>query len=163
LGVWIAGALWLAFLFCIERVFESPLGNIGHHRGLAQVFLGLAVVLTFILIRVRKSYRLDQERRTGRMYALSDRRAIMWTPAHEKGGVHVITIRRGQLLQVMRLDFADGSGHATFRTDPPTFFTPHGAVVPIGFYDIPEVRYVADLVRRTLIVPVDKLESVDGA
>jgi hypothetical protein len=82
------------------------------------------------------------------VYALTDRRAIIWFPQRAAGGVEVHAIARGSVVSVHRLEYPDGSGDVrfTFRQAPMSFSAS-------GFAGVEDVRLVEELVRRTLIDP----------
>lgn len=91
-----------------------------------------------------------------RLYALTNRRAIVWLPARPRGAVRVVSIPRGKVRTVHRIEFPDGSGDVIFTTPgmavetEMTLDTPY--VVPAGFHGVADVRRVEEQVRRVLIV-----------
>jgi hypothetical protein len=78
------------------------------------------------------------------LYALTDSRAIIWSPSGR--GVTVSSVRRGRVKSVHRVEYADGSGSVFFNT-PIT--NPYG--VPSGFMEVHDARRVEALVRLHLI------------
>ena len=90
--------------------------------------------------------RWDERRKmTGQVYALTDRRAVIWAPA-KRSAVSVHTFQRGTIrAEVLhRVQYPDGSGDISFRVSYQE---------PSGFRGIAEVRRVEELIRRFLVVP----------
>jgi hypothetical protein len=83
-----------------------------------------------------------------KMYALTDRRAVIWVPQSDSGAVEVHTMARGTISSVSRLEYPDGSGDVNFLAA--------ASLSPFAkrFEGVPDVRRVEDLVRRTLIDPL---------
>jgi hypothetical protein len=82
------------------------------------------------------------------VYALTDRRAIIWLPRRDSSAVEVVAIARGSVTMVHRLEYPDGSGDVRF-----TYRLERMHFTDTGFVGIDDVRRVEDLVRRTLIDP----------
>jgi hypothetical protein len=81
-----------------------------------------------------------------KMYAVTDRRAVIWIPQSDSGAVEVHTMARGTIAMVNRLEYPDGSGDVNFLLV--AGLSPSG---PNRFEGVSEVRRVEDLARRTLI------------
>jgi hypothetical protein len=91
----------------------------------------------------------ERAKRSGMLYALTDRRAIIWVPDVAKGMVAVHSIPRGSLAQVHRLERPDGSGDVVFTFARGDLWWP----APSAFESVPDVRRVEEQVRRTLVDP----------
>lgn len=113
--------------------------------------------------------RVARSKRENTLYALTDRRAIIWAPAIAKGSVAVHTIPRGQVSRVHRIEFDDGTGDvvltyesgANWNWTVPTSFESGvnwNWTIPTSFEGIANVRRVEEQVRRTLVVPKDANE-----
>jgi len=91
--------------------------------------------------------RLMQRRQAEVCYAVTDRRAIFWNPEPRSDGVRVMSVRRGEIQRVVRVERPDGSGHLEFSPSAHVPYYPY----PNGFQHIPEVRRVEYIVRNNLI------------
>ena len=78
------------------------------------------------------------------LYALTDRRAILWLPSGRRA-VNVHTVRRGAITHIYRVEFPDGTGDVRWS---PLLMSEMG---PGGFSGIPDVRRVEELARRILL------------
>ena len=90
---------------------------------------------------------MNRRRRVaGRLYALTDSRAIIWEPLPKTDAVTVHTFPKGTIRgeHVRRLQFPDGSGDILFR---------NAYEVPKGFFGVADVRRVEELIRRFLLAP----------
>jgi hypothetical protein len=98
------------------------------------------------------SRRVERWKIVGQVYALTDRRAVIWVP-QAKSAISVNTFQRGTIrgTDLRRVQYPDGSGDVSFRNYPE----------PTGFLGIAEVRRVEELVRRFLVVPGQGPEHVD--
>ena len=84
-------------------------------------------------------------------YALTDRRAIIWTPGLF-GGVNVRSFAPRDLGRISRFERADGSGNLIFDEYSARNGQNGGSrTVSVGFMGIRDVRAVEDLLRKTLI------------
>lgn len=155
-GKFVAGVLIAIVLSVVggvswSRVYWNPLGEVsgplffGCCLGLVDFFLVLGLVWN------RFEKRSERARKANTLYALTDRRAIIWSPvpSPNRGAFRVDTIPRGGFAAVHRVEFPDGSGDVVFRdrvvgADFEVFSS-------LGFYGIAEVRRVEEQVRRTLI------------
>ncbi|HEX8203891.1 MAG TPA: hypothetical protein VF590_25675 [Isosphaeraceae bacterium] len=93
----------------------------------------------------------DSRRRSTRsVYALTDRRAISWTPAEfQPQAVAIHSLGRGRVGHIHRVEHPDGSGDVLFGPRPDGA----EAVARLGFRAIPEARRVEELARTILIDP----------
>ena len=80
-------------------------------------------------------------------FALTDRRAIIWTPL-DRRSTRVDSLQRGKIKDVHRVEDDDGAGSVHFHCPLPNDYS--GTQSFIGIAD---VRRVEELVRRFLIVP----------
>ncbi len=87
-------------------------------------------------------------------YALTEQRAIIWTPGWF-GGVEVRSFSPSGLGKMVRRDYTDGSGDLIFEEVVSVTRDSDGALrsqgTERGFLGIENVREVEDLVRRTLL------------
>ncbi len=116
----------------------------------ASAFVAVVVFVMVLLgLRDRSANRAAQR---PSVYALTDRRAIVWKPRPDGPGVGVFSFPRGTIRSVDRVENPDGSGDVLFG--------PHdfGSHRPTGFTDVAEVRRVEALARRLLL---DLPESPD--
>jgi hypothetical protein len=134
----------------VSLLVQNPSGPIGP-------FITFGVISGFVcLCLVLGLFGSWHQRRTERMkaaetfYALTDHRAIIWRPSYKKGAVEIHTMPRGKVVNVHRIEYADGHGDVIFshqRVGQDDF----GEWRPIGFEGVVEVRRVEELVRRTLL------------
>ncbi len=122
------------------------------------LFLGaFDILVIFTLVSVRRQKRSGSITRSRMIYALTDRRAILWSPepAPNLGAFKVVTIPRGGFSAVHRIEFDDGSGDIVFRER--VMGMDYEVFPPLGFFGVAEVRRVEEQIRRTLIVQDAKL------
>ena len=86
----------------------------------------------------------NQPSMTASLYALTDLRAIIWSPS--AAGVAVVSHRRGTIKSVHRVEFPDGSGSVHFTTPGLNFFG-----LTAGFLNVADARRVEALIRLHLI------------
>lgn len=143
-GIWIACALLLAAAF----------GAFGNGLRTAETFLVLSglisgiVGLSTVIGALSSALSGWSERRglKGRMYALTDRRAIFWVPVTGTAGTEIHSLSRGAVDSVSRVEYPDGSGDMRLDVLNPGFATsPFNAAA--------EVRRVAEIAQRALVVP----------
>ena len=91
---------------------------------------------------------LTRGRFVAKLYALTDRRAIIWIPQKPSNAIEVHSFARGTIKDIHRLEYPDGSGSVRFG---PILDGYHNS--PMGFEGVADVRFVEDLSRRTLIDP----------
>ncbi len=150
--VWFLGCLAVCVvcttvLFSIPR-FQSNEGPV--------VFLGFVFGIVAFLILVgmiasalsKIGSRSDRARDS--VYALTDRRAIF---RHKMDGkaVRVVSLRRGQVGHIHRVESADGSGDVFFHLPEK-----QTGYIPTTMDSVPDVRRVEDLARRVLLAPVSE-------
>jgi len=103
--------------------------------------------------------RTEIARTGGTLYALTDRRAIIWVPEDRRGTVAVHSFRPGQVGRVHRIERPDGSGDVIFALSRDVGYP----FTPEGFKGIAGVRRVEEQVRRTLVPePASRGMSSDG-
>jgi hypothetical protein len=83
-------------------------------------------------------------------YALTDRRAIFRRQL-DRPLVEVVSVWRGQVEQVYRLEDSEGTGDVVLNVSGG--YPGHG---PAILEVVPEVRRVEDLARRVLVAPVSE-------
>ncbi len=119
---------------------------VGIVAGIFSFFVALGTIAGVV------SRRAARRASANRVYALTDRRAILWDPVAKSTAVTVHTLTRGTLKRehVRRVQYPDGSGDVLLRGK-----YEH----PAGFLGVAEVRRVEELVRRYLIDPVADVDS----
>lgn len=154
----VAGGLTAALLLGVALVCFAfslrdarPPGNRGEIPG--TVGLGLlcfcaAVVVILGLWASVGQRRVATAKRGGTLYALTDRRAIIWSP-ERRGAVKFETVARGSITGVYRREFPDGTGDVLFRG--PGYNPELEYDGPTGFESVADVRRVEEQVRRTLV------------
>jgi hypothetical protein len=137
---------WVAAASCIITVGRQGWGN-GDAAGAVVAALAVAGFLTLGLALFFLNRRLARVRLGGTLYALTDRRAIIWKPSPRPGSVEVHSVARGGVKRVYRVEYPDGSGDVIFHQ--PT--EAEGYWTPPGFEKVPEVVRVERLVRESLL------------
>jgi hypothetical protein len=96
----------------------------------------------------------DKQRRRDRAvcYAITERRAIIWTPESKGNAVRIRTFPRGEIRSLVRVQHPDGSGSVLFNSEASdeNFYVPIEWRSP-GFLHIADVRRVEQIVRNNLI------------
>ena len=110
------------------------------------VFGFVGSIIGFFTIASLASTARARRLRSRRIYALTDRRAILWTPVAGSDAVTVHVYPRGSIKpgQIERTQFPDGSGTLALGGG----YSAHG-----NFEGIADVRRVEELVRRFLVAP----------
>jgi len=81
-----------------------------------------------------------------RVYALTNRRAIIWVPRQDSTAVEIFTVSPGSLRSIHRVEYPDGSGDVRFD------FPSEDHHFAIGGFDgVIDVRRVEELARETLL------------
>lgn len=147
------GLATVSFLFPLALVsFIQAARGFGDPSGLVLSGVLLSVVVFFVVLALiagiqrRWGERSQQE---GTLYALTDRRAIIWQPQGTTGAVNVYTVTKGSVDGVHRLEFPDGTGDVLFKVPGLQFGDEYWG--PTGFARVTNVRLVEELVRRTLV------------
>ncbi len=110
-------------------------------------FLGFGGAFVIGLV-VNSSIRVRDRRRTATVCnALTDRRAIVWTPETDGDAVRVQTVARGQVGNLVRIERPDGSGTLEFSRTHSDF----DYYQRLKFENIPDVRRVEQIVRNNLM------------
>lgn len=124
--------------------------------------LGAAAVGLVTLFGVLSEWLTGRSKRSpveSGLYALTDRRAIIWKRApFQAGAVEVTTIARGQARLIRRVEHPDGSGDVLFAVQDAWLLEGEGWK-PGGFEGITDVRRVEDLARRILFADPTQNES----
>jgi hypothetical protein len=122
--------------------------------GVGLRFLGVACVIVIGLIGNRNNRRREFRRKANILYAVTDRRAIVWMPEPKGDAIRIRTVDRGQIQTLERVQRPNGSGDLIFSTwkghslpDPDYDY----AWYSFGFRDIHNVRRVEQIVRNNLV------------
>lgn len=114
------------------------------------VSFAVASLILFVLVSIVTQRRGEWARRAGTLYALTDRRAIIWVPEPKQGAIKVYTLPRGSVTGIHRVQFPDGSGDVLFDVTGNQLGVYWGFS---GFQGVADVRRVEEQVRRTLVDP----------
>jgi hypothetical protein len=106
---------------------------------------GFAGMLVTIVVWFNS--RFERRRQAETCYAVTDRRAILWKPESNSDAVRILSVRRGEIKHLVRLQRPDGSGHLEFTSADHVSYS----LASSGFQHIPEVRRVEQIVRNYLI------------
>lgn len=149
-GVWLAVWIVLGLTSLLGMFFLPPWFQSG--IGLFVVALiasgcGVALLLPYLFSLLASEAAWSSRVRLD-LYALTDRRALIWSPAARSGAVAVQQFVPGTIRaeRIERAEYADGSGDLTF--EPAT-----GGYEQDGFYAVADVRRVDELFRRVLVEP----------
>ena len=152
-STWVWAMGWTALaLICLpgSLVASSHLGTRYEALGVLGVVLGapaaVAAFLVFVhLVADRTKNGPIEARLLGELYALTDRRALIWQPVENARAVSLHQYPRGDVLpkDIERIEYPDGSGDLRFG----------GHFQAIGFLGVAEVRRVDSLFRQTLVAP----------
>lgn len=145
--VW-AGAFWIA-------AFALAVASAETSKEKSWIFGIVAGVLAFIAFLISTSiiaglFSSGSAIPNGSLslYALTDRRAIVWKPvARAQSAWSVRTVARGMVDEISRIELPDGSGDVKFAAHVQQYYDPW------GFLGVPNVRQVEALAKKTLIVP----------
>jgi hypothetical protein len=138
------GLVLVGFAVCWMGMIAAAGGVIVAPCGLPFVAVGVALVASPVWLRC-------WARNT--LYALTDRRAVIWQPGLF-GTVAVRSYTAAGLGVITRFERADASGDLVFEEVTPFANTakgPRSTTTRIGFLGVDGVRAVEDLVRRTLL------------
>jgi hypothetical protein len=153
------------FAFSALAVVLLGLGLIGMTRGLSRqrlndgnefvagmAFAGFSFAVVLGLIGNWRSCIKERERSARMLYAITDRRAIIWAPEPKGSAVRIRTIPRGEIYNLVRLENPDGSGSVLFSsTKDATAGDIYAEWNPFGFRHVDDVRRVELLVRNNLL------------
>lgn len=142
----VAAVAWVVAIGCAVTTGRRGWGH-GDAAGLGVFALAVAGIDSTGLSLYLLNRRSTRARLGRTLYALTDRRAIIWTPSGRPGGVAVHSISRSAVTKVHRVEYPDGSGDVVFRQ--PTDMESIGT--PSGFEMVPEVVRVERLVRESLL------------
>jgi hypothetical protein len=152
------------YAFSALTIVLLSLGLIGMSRGLnrqrvndgsemvaGMVFTGGASAVFLGLIGKWRSRVKEHDRASRALYAITDRRAIIWAPEAMGSAVRVRTIPRGEIYNLVRVEEPDGSGSVLFSNTKDETREIDVQWYPFGFRHVPEVRRVELLVRNNLM------------
>ena len=151
LGV-IAAVLLILGAIGMLRALDSGRSSDGSEVVAGMIFAGISSVIIIGLIGNRVS-RVDQWSRAASVcYAITDRRAIIWTPVPKSNAVRIQTIPRGDIRSLVRVENPGGSGSVLFSTGGDSRSGEiHVDWYPHGFRNVPDVRRVEQIVRNTML------------
>jgi hypothetical protein len=153
------------YAFSALTIILLSLGLIGMSRGLnrqrvndgnemvaGMVFAGGASAVLLGLIGNWRSKVKEHALASRSLYAITDRRAIIWAPEPKGNAVRIRTIPRGEVYNLVRLENPDGSGSVLF-TSSKDDTTHHidAQWYTFGFRHVADVRRVELLVRNNLM------------
>lgn len=119
-------------------------------------FYGFSGAIVIALFANLIKGRAQRRAATNIFYAVTDRRTISWVPDVSLGGVRVRSLPRSQIVDVMRVQRADGSGNLEFVcSEPASRYNFHSN----EFKDIGEVHRVEQIVRKNLIASEETVKE----
>ena len=155
--VWVVGWLLLA-VGCVLGILASSNTRFEGAQILLAIVVAGATVIGFLvgvawlatLIREGPAHR----RLNRSLYALTDQRALIWSPADRSATVTVRQFRRGSIRskQVHRVENPDGSGDIVF--------VHRDYSEEQGFYGVADIRNLEVLFRQTILLPAATTESL---
>lgn len=116
--------------------------------GIGLIVIG-GVTLAFT-IGGHVARRIARVRQADTRYAVTDRRAIAWIPDAKSEGTRVLSLPRGHIRTVVRVERPDGSGSLELTL---VHHSPYHQFQQEGFKSIPDVRRVEHVVRNHLTAP----------
>jgi hypothetical protein len=146
----IALVLFALGLVAIAHALGTPrqlFANAESTMPLGLFLCGVGGVMFALTVAVGWNSRVELHRKANVCYAITDRRAIVWLPEPQPDAVRVISLRRGRIKSVERVERSDGSGNLEFSW--PRIH--HSSWRLSGFEHIPEVRRVEQIVRNNLM------------
>jgi hypothetical protein len=136
----------------IVRALGRGRFNDGSEMALGMVLVVVASLFGIGLIGNWYSRIKRRTRDASVCYAITDRRAVIWTPESKGNAIRISTFPRGEIRNLVRLQTPDGSGSLLFNTR--TSDSTDGIPVDwylYGFRHVHEVRRVEQIVRNSLI------------
>jgi hypothetical protein len=116
--------------------------------GIGLIVMG-GITLAFA-IGGHVAQRFARTRQRDTCYAVTDRRAIAWIPDAKSEGTRVLSLPRGHIRTVVRVERPDGSGSLELTL---VHYSPYHEFQQEGFKSIPDVRRVEHVVRNHLTAP----------
>lgn len=144
LGLTLIGLAAGAAVYYLMWLMTADFGD-DFLRNVAGGFYGAAIYFAVLLGAGNALERCFRARRVGTLFALTDRRAIVWHPGRSRGGVEVYSFPLGSLDSVHRLEKPDGSGDLAFL---PVVERPFGP--PRGFTRVADVASLDALFREAM-------------
>jgi hypothetical protein len=146
----IAGFLILISAGSTVMAARQPFGAQGAFVFFALVTGLIGILITLGVIAQWNDRRRERARLASYLYALTDRRAIIWAPDSTTRGVAVYTFPKGKVGSIHRVEFPDGSGDVLFTLLESGDGYGYGYSGATGFVGVDDVRRVEEQVRRTL-------------
>lgn len=148
----------IVFLGVSAALFAYSWGLIGLSQaersqalGLAAIFGAIGLFLLIILYNTHRSRRKRESLLENPLYALTDRRAILWSVAPgQPDAIEVVSIFRGQATNLNRVEKPDGSGNLVFWLGQVWLLEDSFTMQRPTFAGIENLRQVEDLARRVL-------------
>jgi hypothetical protein len=136
--------LFLSIYFEVFFKVRTPIDSYVIFGTLFAIAAGLAT-LGWIVGGINSL--LERQRVTREAYALTDQRALIWTPGETRDAVQFFSHDRGHFDRVHRVERPDGSGDLTFSNSLGRF-NPG----PLQFREVADVKRVESLARQFVIV-----------
>ena len=149
----IAIVVAMALLIGGIKLIASDKGpRVGHANRESPTTVGIIISIAGSLmvaatIGIWSGVLKERSRQAGVCYAVTDRRVIFWTPEPRSDAVRVVSVRRGEIQHVVRVQCADGSGNLELQPSSNVQYYPF----PKELRYIPEVRRVEQIIRNNLM------------
>jgi hypothetical protein len=164
-GYLLFGTIASFFFLLGSAAIADALGRFGRRppeqstmaAGLA--FYGVAGVIVISVIASQIKSRADRRAAANVSYAVTDRRVISWVPEWQMGGVRVMSLPRGEIVDVMRVERPDGSGNLEFTRSEHAIRHNFRAT---ELKNIPAVHRVELIIRKNLIANEEIVKKRDS-
>jgi hypothetical protein len=146
---------WIVLIFCLTAPLYVRGGPNDVYFGYGLIALIVAVLFSAGVWASLERSRKERRERSRNMFALTDRRAIIWRGVHAEG-TEVHSYGPENVLRVYRVEYPDGTGDLNFtlrhgresyRDHSPTFTR------------IRDVRRVEEIAKQILVVDLPPLTS----
>ncbi len=151
---WWSGIALILFVLGVLACFRGRHGRWfdNNSPSLLGIFLiGIACFIVMVSIATWFGRQRENRRKANFLYAVTDRRAIVWAPEPRGDAVRIRTIERGQIQSLERVQRKDGSGDLFFSTATHAVPVEDFGWNPFAFTHIHDVRRVEQIVRNNLI------------
>lgn len=159
-GLYLAPTVAVIFLAAACLAFANAWGYLGRPATDGSSFLGGCLFSTFgcligwFVVAGLWFQRNERIRMDDTLFAVTDRRALVWSPVGRSGSFHVLSVVLGRLTGVSRLEHPDGTGDLLFGSENGYCDFGEDCVRrPISFQHVPNVRQVERIVRQNLLNP----------